>query len=115
MTQDVSLPEIFGRNVAARREQLQLQQNELALRLDITQDTLSRIERGKNFPKTMLIEKLAKELTCSESELFSRPTEFAQVYAARICNLLKPLPLGAQKAIVDFVEFFSRLIRERRD
>ena len=114
MTQDVSLTKILGRNVTARREKLQLQQNELADRLTITQDTLSRIEHGKNFPKAMLIEKIAKELACSESELFCRPTEFTQVYAARISSLLKPLPQAKQEIIVDFVEFFSRYFLGRR-
>ena len=114
MSQVVPLPEIFGRNVAARREQLHLQQNELALRLGVTQDTLSRIEHGKNFPKTQLIEKLAKEFNCTESELFLRETAYDSIYAASICSFLKPLSPEAQKAIVSFVEFLSHVLLNRQ-
>ncbi|MCR5813287.1 MAG: helix-turn-helix domain-containing protein [Desulfovibrio sp.] len=113
MSQPLSLPEIFGRNVATRREQLHIQQKDLALKLGITQDTLSRIEHGKNFPKPALIEKIAIQLDCSESWLFSRQSEFVSVHSAAICQFLQPLREDTQRALVNFVEHASHVLQKR--
>ena len=49
----MKLVEIVGQNIASRRKQLGLSQKELAIRLDMTQDALNRMEKGHIAPKNV--------------------------------------------------------------
>ncbi|WP_377158394.1 helix-turn-helix domain-containing protein [Roseateles sp. UC29_93] len=63
-----ALPIRLGRNIASRRKALGLTQADLAERLGVDTETLSRFERGKHAPSLMTLERLAAELlaTCAE-------------------------------------------------
>jgi len=62
------LPARLGRNLAARRKALSLTQAEVAERLGVDTETLSRFERGKHVPSLLTLERLAAILnsTCGE-------------------------------------------------
>ncbi|MGM9482938.1 helix-turn-helix domain-containing protein [Roseateles sp. NT4] len=60
------LPSRLGRNLAARRKGLGLTQADVAERLGVDTETLSRFERGKHVPSLLTLERVAAVLgtTC---------------------------------------------------
>ena len=64
------LTKIFGNNIRKRRKGLYLTQVELAERLGIGRQSLSRIERGVTAPKFERLEEIEDVLQCSVSALF---------------------------------------------
>ena len=61
----MKLVEIVGQNIARRRKDLGLSQKELAIRLDITQDALNRMEKGHIAPKMSRLDEISMELNCT--------------------------------------------------
>lgn len=60
----------FGSRIQKIRKQLKISQEELAARVGIHRNHMGRIERGETNPPLPLIEKIAKELKVSVSDLF---------------------------------------------
>ena len=52
----------LSRNIAGRRRALDLTQAQLAERLGVDTETLSRFERGKHLPSLATLERLAEQL-----------------------------------------------------
>jgi transcriptional regulator with XRE-family HTH domain len=69
---DPDIRERFGFAVKARREELELTQEELAEKAQIHRTYLSDIERGSRNLSLINIEKLATALSLPVSELFQR-------------------------------------------
>ena len=65
--------ESWGRNVRARREELELGQMELAARAGISQAVISAVERGITGGKDMTRIALARALRCEVGTLFPYP------------------------------------------
>lgn len=68
-----SLGDLWGARVAARREELRLTQAELAELCEVTQQTISKIERGLIIPLDRLKVTLAGHLRTTPDELFKWP------------------------------------------
>lgn len=62
------LPARLGRNLASRRKAMALTQAQVAERLGVDTETLSRFERGRNVPSLLTLERLAQVLasTCAD-------------------------------------------------
>ena len=70
-----SRPEIgplLGKNVAMRRKALALTQLQLAERLGVETETISRLERGTNLPSLQRLASLSEVLETSVAELLSQ-------------------------------------------
>jgi transcriptional regulator with XRE-family HTH domain len=61
----------LGRNIAARRKQLAWTQDQLAERIKVDAETISRFERGVNLPSLPTLDKLAATLKIPIGELMS--------------------------------------------
>lgn len=61
----------IGTKVKRFREVRGLSQDELALRLDVAQSTISSIESDKNVPNSLLLNKIARELEVDINELLN--------------------------------------------
>lgn len=61
----------LSRNIAARRRALGLTQAQVAERLGVDTETLSRFERGKHLPSLLTLERLSGLLAASVGELLS--------------------------------------------
>lgn len=72
-----SLGEVWGTRVAARREELHLSQTDLAELCEVTQQTISKIERGLMIPLDRLKIALATHLRTTPDQLFSWPAGVA--------------------------------------
>lgn len=66
-----SLADRLSRNIAARRRALGLTQAQIAERLGVDTETLSRFERGKHLPSLATLERLAQVLATTIAELLS--------------------------------------------
>lgn len=103
-----ALPVRLGRNIASRRKALGLTQADLAERLGVDTETLSRFERGKHAPSLMTLERLATGLltTCADllDESMTTVTSEAQEIEAMMGGLAQ-----------NDVEFVRRTIKALRD
>lgn len=99
----MNVVETVGRNIAARRKELGISQKELAARLDITQDAMNRIERGRMAPKMSRLDDIAKALQCPVAWLFRESDAASDENAAAIANILSGLPSNGQQALVGLV------------
>ena len=70
--------ERFGDAVRARREELELTQEELADRAGIHRTYLSDVERGRRNVSILNVERLAVALSLKLSELFQRVERHAE-------------------------------------
>jgi len=66
----MSIKKLFGKNLKRYRKEMGLSQEELAEKLNISQNHLSSIEIGKRFVSADLIERIAEELEISPAALF---------------------------------------------
>ncbi|MGD1319903.1 helix-turn-helix domain-containing protein [Chryseobacterium sp. 2R14A] len=64
----------IGSKVRKHREAKGWSQDDLAIRLDVTQATISNIESDKSIPNSLLLNKIAKELEVDINELLSDST-----------------------------------------
>lgn len=66
----MSIKKEIGDKVKAWRQALKLTQEEFAFRIDKSVDTVSAIERGKNFPSYETVEAMSKVLNMPISEFY---------------------------------------------
>lgn len=86
-----ALAERLGRNVAARRKSLGWLQAELAERLEVETETISRFERGLALPSLERLEELAGILGVPLSELLSESSSNRTDQAVQIAGWLSTL------------------------
>jgi transcriptional regulator with XRE-family HTH domain len=66
-----TLKQKFGKRLREIREQRRLTQEQFAETLDLSVDFLSLIERGRNAPSFETLDRIAKRLRMSVSDLFT--------------------------------------------
>lgn len=67
----MNLKQTLGKNIKQYRQLKGLSQEELAEKLDVSQQTMSKIERGINFLTSETLEKISNILGVKISELFT--------------------------------------------
>lgn len=81
----------LSRNIATRRRALGLTQAQVAERLGVDTETLSRFERGKHLPSLVTLERLSSLLHTTTSDLLSeeqpRPTDEAEAISSWLAPL----------------------------
>lgn len=102
------LAAVLGANIAGRRQILGMNQAELAARLDMAPDALSRIENGYTAPRFGRIEQIAAVLECSPAELFREPYAGTHANAASLEEMMRPLSAQQQEELLDII---ARVIR----
>ena len=65
------IKEQLGKRIYELRKQMNISQEELAEKLEISQRSLSKIETGQNFVKSNTLEKLLKEFYISCNDLIN--------------------------------------------
>ena len=94
-----SLAQRVGQAICLRRKALAMSQEELAEKVGIGQQSLSRMEQGKIAPKFERLQLFAEALDCRVIDLFSAPEASADSCAESLASLLRPLP-EEQRAFV---------------
>lgn len=81
----------LGRNIAERRKQLGWTQEQVAERVGVDAETISRFERGANLPSLLTLENLSNALRLPVSELLSKqrpePVREVAIFEALIADL----------------------------
>lgn len=106
---------IVGENISERRRRLGLSQKELADRLEISQDAMARMEKGRIAPKMGRLQDVADNLQCTVAYLFRTNDEATEERAASIADILKTLPADGQEALVELVANAARVMSRNTD
>lgn len=85
------LPVRLSKNIAVRRKALGLTQAQLAERLGVDTETLSRFERGKHLPSLLTLERLADLLLTTMAELLAEDQPKADDEISMLSTWLTPL------------------------
>jgi transcriptional regulator with XRE-family HTH domain len=109
------LAKVIGENIADHRRRFCLTQVQLADRLDIGQDALSRMEKGMISPKIARLRDFAAALQCSVTSLFREQEECSAERAATFAELIRPLPVEKQDAVLRVVGEMVRLAKPDRE
>lgn len=101
----------FGANIAARRRKLGLSQMQVAEMVDMTQESLSRIESGLATPKFQRLRAFADALQCSVADLFMSMTDAEKDKGRLFAELIHPLPLCWQDTVLKSALQLTHAIR----
>lgn len=71
MRKNARLPKVLGKKIQRKRKAIDLTQEQLAEKVGISLAYMGFIEQGRYSPSLKVIEKIAKVLKVSISELFS--------------------------------------------
>lgn len=102
------LARIVGAAIASRRKQKGMTQIELAERLRMGADSLSRIEKGVVAPRFPRLEEIAEVLGCGVADLFRVNNSSLRERAESIADILRPLPPEMQDEMVFLIEHMVR-------
>lgn len=91
MAEKRDLARIFAGNIRRKRKQIGISQENLAERLEISQQSMSRMERGVMMPKFDRLPDIARELRCTVAELFVSAEETDDDTQMLLANLLQDL------------------------
>ena len=100
----------LGATIAEKRKKMGLTQAQLAEKLDIGQDALSRMEQGKISPKLGRLPDIAKVLECSVADLFRYQDEDNEELATQIADMIKPLAAEQQRAVLELLPHVTKAI-----
>ena len=112
-----SRPEIgplLGKNVAMRRKALALTQLQLAERLGVETETISRLERGTNLPSLQRLASLSEELETSVADLLSQSVSNRSDQALMIERWLVTLTVRERRFVVESIRQLCEYIAEIR-
>lgn len=104
----------LGQQIAERRKELSWTQDQLAERLSVDTETISRFERGVTVPSLLTIEKLASILKTSVADLLSEASISPSDQAIRISAWLATLPPEDGEFIVAQVKTLCDHLRQAR-
>jgi transcriptional regulator with XRE-family HTH domain len=102
-----SLLEQIGRNIAERRKQLNMKQDQLAEALNVEPQTISRFERATHAPSLKTLEKLATVLAISITDLLNTDSPPPPDELAQILSYLHPLDSKSRRFIMVMLREWS--------
>lgn len=106
-----NLAQVFATNIQRKRKLLGLTQEDLAARLGIGQQSMSRIERGVAAPKFERLTDIARELHCSVAALFVEPSAVGGDTQDVLANILGELSETERACVLKFVIEASTLFK----
>lgn len=98
------LARAVGKTIAKKRVTLGLSQQQLAERLHIGDEAISRIERGTVIPNVARLSALADVFECGMDELIGKASNRASDQGAYLNNLLSRLKEGDREMMLDVIE-----------
>ncbi|PYC29608.1 transcriptional regulator [Aquipseudomonas alcaligenes] len=103
-TEQKRLAEVVGRAISRQRCRAGMTQEEVAERLGVGNEAVSRIERGIVIPNIVRLFELAAIFGCEAAELLTESSSLPDDQAARISRMLVPLDAHDRHLILDMVE-----------
>ena len=103
---------VVGRAIAKQRVRSGLTQEEVAERLGIGNEAVSRIERGIVVPNIERLVEFANIFDCEVADLLTEASSRPDDQATRISRLLMTLDHEDRQLIVDLVERLAERLRK---
>lgn len=103
-TESKQLAELVGQAIARQRVRCQLSQEQIAERLGIGSEAVSRIERGVVMPNVERLVELATIFGCETADLLTEGSSRPEDQARKLYDLLSPLALDDRALVMDMVE-----------
>lgn len=105
----------IGKFIAKCRKEKNMTQQELALKLDVTDRAISNWENGRRLPDYSIIEKLCKELDITINELFAcekiSNKDYKEKSDENVVNILKSSELyDKKKQRIHLLDFYISII-----
>lgn len=100
----LSTARVLGRAIAKKRMECGMTQEDVAERLQIGYEAVSRIERGTVSPNLDRLFELADIFNCGVAELVTESSRRSLDQAHHIANLLQQLSEGDRQLVVEIVE-----------
>ncbi len=108
--EEKELAKLIGKTIAARRIAANLTQEQVAERLGIGSEAVSRMERGTVMPTIARLIDLAKTFDCHVSELLTEASYVANDQAKLIAELIQSLSDEDRLFVLDLLkQLVSRL------
>lgn len=109
-----SLRYVAAKNIALRRKACGLTQAEVAERLSVEKESISRMESGNIGLSLDRLQQFAVLYGCSVSELLQDPATGAEAQARAIAEMIRPLSVEEREAVVRFVGEAVRLFQTKK-
>ena len=111
-----SLAQRLARNLLKRRKELALTQAELAERLEVATETLSRFERARHLPSLKMLERMAGAVRIPVADLLGDAASMpeAELDQSRLTAALDGLDFRDRELVAATVEHLSQQLRRRR-
>lgn len=106
-TESASLGERIGRAIARERQRCRLTQSEVAERVGLGNEAVSRIERGIVVPSLDRLFQFAEAFGCQAGDLLNETSPLAQDNASYLASLLEPLSNEDRELVTRLVEQLS--------
>lgn len=103
----------LGQKIAVRRKQLAWTQDQLAERVGVDAETISRFERGANLPSLLTLDRLAAALQADVGELLSRTTNIRLDDSAKIATWLESLSARDRNFVVKIIRDCCEHLRQK--
>ena len=110
-TQSVAI--IVGGNISARRKLLSYTQAELAEKLNMGPDSLSRIEKGVVAPRFQRLADIAAALDCTIADLFKMDKLPLSVNLEILADMLRSLPSDVQEDLLSLMIATAKTVKKR--
>ena len=110
----LSLTAVIAGNIACWRKKTGLTQAQVAERISVEKETVSRLESGKISLTVDRLQQLALIFGCSVNDLLKEPGVELQAQAETIAGMLRPLSHEEREAVVRFVGEAVRLFMTKR-
>lgn len=98
------LADVVGRAIARQRMRCKLNQEQVAERLGIGSEAVSRIERGVVMPNIERLVELASIFGCETADLLTEGSSRPEDQARRLQGLLSTLNSDDRALVLEFVE-----------
>jgi len=106
------LTRLVGRNIYSKRKRLGLTQEELAERIGIGQQSLSRMENGRIAPKFERLQVIADTLNCPVTDLFREDEGDTSALVERIADMLQGLDERRQELVLNHAASLASILKE---
>ncbi|WNL42945.1 helix-turn-helix transcriptional regulator [Halomonas sp. PAMB 3264] len=103
----------IGGAIAKRRVGCQMTQEEVAERLGIGNEAVSRIERGRVIPNVIRLVQLSAIFNCETAELLGEVSLQTDDQASRMKDMLAPLEQQDRKLILDITESLAARLHQK--
>ncbi len=109
-----SIAKVAAENIARRRKAAGLTQAQVAERLSVEKESISRMESGRMALNLERLQQFADIYGCTVSDLIEDGSADVQAQAQSLTEMLSPLSPDEREAVVRFVGETVRLLKMKK-